>query len=297
MTPLKMSEPKIVWPEGAILGEGPVWAEEQQALYWVDIKGLKLHSFTPSTGSRQSWICDESIGCVDAPNAKGALLAATQSGFAWLWPKPDGTVERQSIEQTGAETAPGHRFNDGKRAPDGSFWAGSMDNSEKTNAGTWWRLDPETGKASSIDGGYRVPNGPAFDPVRGRVYLTDSARQIVYLAQFDAGGQGLLQAKTIFLKFSEGEGYPDGMQVHSDGSLWIAFWDAACVRRYAPDGTLIQQIGLPVTRPTSLALAPEISALFVTSASIGLEKDGWQGGLVQVDFCSSELDFASRSRS
>lgn len=297
MTPLELSEPRIVWPGGAILGEGPVWAPKQQVLYWVDIKGLKLHSFTPSTGSRQSWTCDEPIGCVDAPDANGALLAATKSGFAWLRLQPNGTVERKPIEATGAETALGHRFNDGARAPDGSFWAGSMDNSEKTDAGTWWRLDPETGKASSIDGGYRVPNGPAFDPVRRRVYLTDSPRQIVYLAQFDEGGRGALQTKSIFLRFREGEGYPDGMQVHSDGSLWIAFWDAACVRRYAPNGALIQQIDLPVTRPTSLALAPEISALFVTSASIGLEKDGRQGGLVQVDFCSSDLAFASRSRS
>lgn len=297
MTPLELSEPKIVWPGGAILGEGPVWSTHQQALYWVDIKGLKLHRFSPVSGVRQSWICDEPVGCIDAPDADGALLAATRSGFAELWLQPDGSARRRPIKATGAETRPGHRFNDGKRAPDGSFWAGAMDDSEATDAGVWWRLDPHSGEATMMDEGYRVPNGPAFDPTRNRVYLTDSARQTVYVREFNSEGPGFLRTKSVFLKFGEGDGYPDGMQVHSDGSLWIAFWDAACVRRFAPSGALIQQIDLPVTRPTSLALAPELSALFVTSASIGLEDDGRQGGLVQLHFGSSVSGSASPLRS
>ena len=281
MTPLTLSEPEVIWPAHAVLGEGPVWDPDEQALYWVDIKGLKLHRYTPATGARESWTADEPIGCIDTPNVRGDLLAATRSGFAWLSLGADGAVKRRPIVSPEASTLPGNRFNDGKRAPDGSFWAGTMDDAEAADTGAWWRLDPVSGEAVQMDSGYRVTNGPAFDPVNARIYVTDSARQTVFVASFDPIRGGGLQDKDVFLQFGDGDGYPDGMQVHSDGSLWIAFWDGACLRRFAPDGALIQQIDLPVTRPTSLAFAPELNSVFVTSAAIGLEGEG-EGALLRL---------------
>lgn len=280
MTPLSHSDPEIVWPARAILGEGPVWAAREQAVYWVDIKGLALHRYTPGTGARDSWRADEAIGCIDRPDADGELLAATRSGFAQLVPKGDGSVERRALASPERDAYPGNRFNDGKRAPDGSFWAGTMDDAEETASGAWWRFDPESGAATCLERGYRVTNGPAFDVTRRRVYLTDSARQTVFAADWISGSG--FENKRVFASFGEGDGYPDGMQVHADGSLWIAFWDGACLRRFAPDGTLIQTIDLPVQRPTSLAFAPELNSVFVTSASIGLEGEG-EGALLRLD--------------
>ena len=279
--PLTLSEPEIVWPARAVLGEGPVWDPDGQALYWVDIKGLKLHRYTPADGARESWTADEPIGCIDAPNVRGDLLAATRSGFARLNLGSDGAVKRRPIVSPEAATRPGNRFNDGKRAPDGSFWAGTMDDAEAADTGAWWRLDPVSGEAVKMDDGYRVTNGPAFDPVNARIYVTDSARQTVFAASFDSVRGGGLADKEVFLQFGDGNGYPDGMQVHADGSLWIAFWDGACLRRFAPDGALIQTLNLPVTRPTSLAFAPELGAAFITSASIGLE-GAREGALLRV---------------
>lgn len=279
MAPLILSDPEIAGPVRAILGESPVWAAASRALYWVDIKGLRLHRFFPETREQENWQADEPIGCIDAPDAEGYLLAATRSGFARLCPDAKGALERTLLASPEAEALPGNRFNDGKRAPDGSFWAGTMDDAEKVDSGTWWRLDPATNETIPLDTGYRVTNGPAFDAQRKRVYLTDSARQTVFVADWINGGG--FENKRVFLQFSGGEGYPDGMQVHADGSLWIAFWGGACLRRFSPDGGLIQQIGLPVQRPTSLAFAPEINCIFVTSASIGVEGEA-EGALLRI---------------
>lgn len=280
MTPLAHTDPEIVWPARAILGEGPVWSASEQAVYWVDIKGLALHRYTPGTGARDSWRADEAIGCIDIPDADGALFAATRSGFAQLVPTGDGSVERRALVSPERDAYPGNRFNDGKRAPDGSFWAGTMDDAEEADSGAWWRFDPESGTATCLERSYRVTNGPAFDVTRRRVYLTDSARQTVFAADWISGGG--FENRRVFASFGEGDGYPDGMQVHADGSLWIAFWDGACLRRLSPDGTLIQTIDLPVQRPTSLAFAPELNSVFVTSASIGLEGEG-EGALLRLD--------------
>lgn len=279
MTPWKLTDPEIVWPAGAVLGEGPVWSPREGALWWVDIKGLALFRYELETGLRSVWRADEPIGCIDAPDLSGRLLAATRSGFAWLVPGEGGAVARTSIITPESDLS-GNRFNDGKRAPDGSFWAGSMDDAEAADSGAWWRLDPTTGKARRLATGYRITNGPAFDPARSRVYLTDSARQTVFAADWIAGG-GFDQLR-VFKQFGAGDGYPDGMEVDRDGALWIAFWDGACLRRYDPNGQLIQTVGLPAQRPTSLAFAPEVGRIFVTSAAIGLEPARAQGALMSL---------------
>lgn len=281
MTPLALNTPELVWPAGAVLGESPVWCGHRKILYWVDIKGLKLHAFAPETGTRRTWEASEPIGCITAPDARDIVLAATQSGFAALQLGDTGKVFMTPILSPEADTLPGNRFNDGKRAPDGSFWAGTMDNAEEADTGSWWRLEVSSGTATQLDSGYRVTNGPAFDAARSRVYLTDSARQTVFVADWISGGG--FTNKRVFLQFKPGEGYPDGMQVYSDGSLWIAFWDGACLRRFSPDGQLIQSVDLPVQRPTSLAFAPDRNEIYITSASTGLDAaDEWQGGLLRV---------------
>jgi sugar lactone lactonase YvrE len=161
---------------------------------------------------------------------------------------------------------PGNRFNDGKADPLGGFWAGTMDDSEKSVTGAWWRLAPD-GAVTKIDTGYHVTNGPAFDPVRGRVFLTDSAKQTVFVADTDGAS---ISNKRVFLQFSEGDGYPDGMEIDNEGCLWIAFWDGWVVRRFSPEGGLLTGVKLPVPRPTSIAFAGD--KLFVTSASVGLDE-------------------------
>lgn len=278
--PAHMSEPEIVWPANAILGEGPVWDPRAAALYWVDIKACRLHRFTPSTGAKESWTSAEPVGCIAAPAPDGTMLAATRSGFASLKPGRDGRVARTALCSPEAGRFPANRFNDGKIAPDGSFWAGTMDDAEQADTGGWWRFDPRTGTADLLETGYRVTNGPAFDAERGRVYLTDSARQTVFAADWIKGGG--FENKRVFLQFNDGDGYPDGMQVFADGSLWIAFWDGACLRQVSPDGDILSVVPLPMKRPTSLAFAPELKRIFVTSAAIGLKADGIEGSLAQL---------------
>jgi sugar lactone lactonase YvrE len=50
-----MSHVKCVWPSAAVLGEGPAWDDEEEALYWVDIKAPAVHRYMPSTGATDGW--------------------------------------------------------------------------------------------------------------------------------------------------------------------------------------------------------------------------------------------------
>jgi D-xylonolactonase len=54
-----MDAPRCIWPAEAMLGEGTLWSAREQALYWVDILGKRLHRCRNDGGGRQSWDFDE----------------------------------------------------------------------------------------------------------------------------------------------------------------------------------------------------------------------------------------------
>ncbi|MGH8800621.1 MAG: SMP-30/gluconolactonase/LRE family protein, partial [Casimicrobiaceae bacterium] len=47
----------------ASLGECPVWAIDEQVLYWVDINAPSLNRFDPKSPANLAWPMPSSIGC------------------------------------------------------------------------------------------------------------------------------------------------------------------------------------------------------------------------------------------
>lgn len=248
----------------AVLGEGPVWVEREQALYWVDIPEKRLFRWAEGEGSRT--IDQPAHICSLAPRVGGGFIGAGYEGFLAL--APGGGISPLANPEPELAT---NRFNDGKVDRAGRFWAGSMDRFEREATGSLYRLDPDL-SWTKADGGYRVTNGPAFSRDGRTMYHTDSALQLVYA--FDLDEDGTASARRPFLRFGADEGYPDGMTVDAEDCLWIAFWDGWCVRRFSPSGERLEEIGVPVQRPTSCAFGgPELDRLFVTSASRGLSPE------------------------
>ena len=247
-----------------VLGEGPVWVEREQALYWLDIKGRKIFRLGED-GARSEWPTPFRVGCI-APRAGGGFIAGTDQGIALIQlGGPSFEIAFNPEEQL-----PDNRFNDGKVDRSGRFWAGTMDDRERQASGTLYRIGVDLG-CSTVDTGYKVTNGPAFSPAGDLLYENDSALQVTYV--FDLDADGIAANRRIFLTFDEGDGYPDGMTVDAEGCLWIAFWDGWCVRRFSPDAELLETIEVPVARPTSCALGgPDLDQLYVTSARVGLDE-------------------------
>ena len=248
----------------AVLGEGPVWAAREQALYWVDIKGLKIFRLDDG-GAVEQWRTPFRVGSI-VPRSRGGFIAGTEHGIAEF----DAGSGRFEILFDPEQELPDNRFNDGKVDGSGRFWAGTMDEAEKQASGTLYRIDPDL-SWTAIDSGYRVTNGPAFSPDGRLMYHNDSARQLTYV--FDMDDNGDAANRRVFLRFGEGDGYPDGMTVDAEGCLWVAFWDGGCVRRFSPEGEWLQAVEMPVARPTSCAFGGSaLDRLYVTSASIGLDE-------------------------
>lgn len=245
----------------ATLGEGPVWDARAGALLWVDIADRTLFRWSADGGTRQFALADHV--CCLAPRASGGFIGGGYAGFLAL----DAGLAISALGNPEPHL-PGNRCNDGKLDRAGRFWAGTMDRAERADSGSLYRLDPDL-RWHRIDSGYLVSNGPAFSRDGRTMYHADSARRIIHA--FDLAGDGSASHRRVHLRFAAGQGYPDGMTVDADDCLWVAFWDGACVCRFAPDGQLLAQIPVPVQRPTSLCFGgPALDRLFITSARRGL---------------------------
>ena len=248
----------------AVLGEGPIWVEREQALYWVDINGLKIFRLDKS-GELSEWPTPFRVGSI-APRKSGGFIGGTDQGIADI----DLEAGRFDIVANPEKQLPGNRFNDGKVDRRGRFWAGTMDDQEKAATGTLYCFD-ETMSWTAVDGSYHVTNGPAFSPSGDRMYHNDSARRVTYVFDLE---DGKAVNRRSLIEVADGQGFPDGMTVDSEGCLWIAFWDGGCVRRYSPRGEWLETVEMPVSRPTSCAFGGvDFDQLFITSASRDLDSE------------------------
>lgn len=251
----------------AVLGEGPCWVAREQRVYWLDIKGQRLFRLDPD-GTVREWPTPMRVGSV-APRAGGGFVAGTDLGFMSFALDDDEGPRFTEICHPEADLE-GNRFNDGKVDRVGVFWAGTMDDREKEDRGSLYRLGADH-RWTRADDDYAVTNGPAFSPAGDVLYHTDSGKRTIF--KFAMRDDGTLGPREIFARFAGAEGYPDGMTVDAEGCLWVAFWDGWAVRRFAPDGGELAIIETPVQRPTSVVFGgPQLDRLYITSARVGLDQ-------------------------
>ncbi|MBB6124197.1 SMP-30/gluconolactonase/LRE family protein [Sphingobium subterraneum] len=248
------------------LGEGPVWVERDQSLYWVDIR-------TPAIW-RRDWASGD-VTLYDppwpvtalAPHAAGGFIAGTMHGLALIDPERGAYDHLADLEPD----VPGNRCNDGKVDRAGRFWAGTMDDAEEQASGQLFRVDSPT-HWTLMDGGYRVTNGPAFSRDNRIMYHADSALGRIYRYALDEAGE--IVTREEFVHFERADGYPDGMSVDAQSHLWVAFWDGWCLRRLSPEGHCVETLEVPVQRPTSCTFAGSgLDTLVITSARIGIPEN------------------------
>ncbi|MEV5551382.1 SMP-30/gluconolactonase/LRE family protein [Streptomyces sp. NPDC052309] len=73
---------------------------------------------------------------------------------------------------------------------------------------------------------------------------------------------------------------PDGMTVDSDGCIWSAIWGGSQIRRYSPEGQLLQSVDVPALQPTAVCLTGQ--HLIVTTAAYGPADPGpWDGAVLR----------------
>ena len=271
------------------LGEGPVWDCVGGFLYFVDIERDSVFKLQVSTGNVD-------MRTVRRPSAiglcrSGRLIIACGAGVVLL-DFENGIVSPMCNP---IEHNPLARLNDGKVAPDGSFWVGSMQNNIAED-GTPIELNSDIGGMFRVTSdGCTVPllpetlgimNTLAWSPNNREFFFADSMKGALFSAVHNTDGTlGSIKQFNTDCPL----GVPDGSATDEEGYLWNARWGGGSVVRFDPSGSMDRTVNIPATNVTSCCFGgSDLKTLFVTTARSGLSRQAVdenpnEGALFAVD--------------
>lgn len=232
--------------------EGLVWMGDADCLLFQDLPRDRT----------MRWIEDMGVSVYRSPSGyangqtrdrEGRLISCSHHQRCLFRTELDGRVIRLVDRHDGRRlNAP----NDVAVKSDGSIWftdplygiqtdyEGGRQSSEQPPA--LYRFDPESGRTTVAAGDFDGPNGLAFSPDEGRLYVTETGDQTTddpkqYIRAFGVGQGGRLTGGDIFHKVEPG--YADGLCVDEDGNLWASAADG--VHCIDPDGRLLGKVFVP----------------------------------------------------
>ena len=274
---------EIAFNKQAVLGECPVWSEEEKLLYWVDISKGLLNRFDPIKGENEYIKFDEEIACFAFREKKGFIVALRNK----IYLLDDFSTNNMKFIASPKDKFPNHRFNDGKCDSMGRFWLGTMnEKKDKANASLYC-LDNNL-KLVKKETGVYTSNGLAF--IANKLYYADTSSFKIYSYDIDMQSSKISN-KQVFFQSSNLK--PDGACVDNENNYWLAIFGSSCVVKLSKKGELIRRIDLPVKYPTMPCFGGEdLKTLYITSASKPLSeedkiKNPYEGCLLKIkmDVC------------
>lgn len=251
----------ILWRGINSLGESPMWHVAEQAFYWIDIVNPSLHRLNLTSGDYQHWEMDDYIGAV-VPREEGGVIVTVGNKILSVDISSGELTTIAAIEPWSKDI----RMNDGKCDRQGRLWIGVASTDTENPKGGLFRLDPD-GKLTQMEDKITISNGLGWSPDDKTFYYTDGLKYRIYQYDFDIDS-GSITNRRVFLQLDKSAIEPDGLTVDSEGYIWEAQWNSWKIFRYAPDGTLSDEITMPVKRPTSCIFGgPNLDVLYVTSCS------------------------------
>ena len=250
------------------LAEGPLWHPDRQRLFWFSILDGTLHSADADGADVREWRLGErasAAGVIDRDH----LLLASETG---LWTLDLEAGEKRPVVPLEADNTR-TRSNDGRSAPDGAFWIGTMGLAAEDGLGAFYRYDPDDRPpVAVVRRDITIPNATCFAPDGSFAYLCDTRERVIRRAPLADGRPAGEFAPHIDLR-SDGLN-PDGAVVDEEGCLWCAMFGAGEVQRFSPDGERIGAIAFPARQLTCPAFGGKAGrTLFVTSAWEHLHED------------------------
>ncbi|WP_460448304.1 SMP-30/gluconolactonase/LRE family protein [Alsobacter sp. SYSU BS001988] len=243
------------------LGETPLWCDQTQTIWWLDIERPRVQALEWATKRHRVFPLQATWAGGLAFAKDGRLLVALDNSL-WFMDRESGALERFiEVEAEGRGT----RLNDGRCDPTGRLWIGTMDERFVEPLGTLYRIEP-SGRSTPMFDGIQVANSITTSPDGRVLYFADTRRFVIWAFDIDADGE--LSDRRMFADYTGGKGRPDGSCVDAEGYLWNAVFAGGRVVRYAPDGRVDRTIELPVTNPTCVCFGgPDLDRLIVTTAT------------------------------
>jgi len=288
-----MDAVKCLAPTHDRCGEGALWIEHEQALYWCDVGRFLVHRYDLATQSVRSWSFDEPVVALAPTTDRSRLLVCLASRILLWRPAGDSSVDI-------GFSLPGYRkvrLNDGRADPAGYFWVGSMENNtlpsgdldtaveghfQSPGLGVLYRVAMD-GSSRVMRSGIGVSNTLCWSADGRTFFFGDTLANEIRAFDYDLETAEIGQSRSHFAGFNRGG--PDGSAIDSEGCLWNCRFGGGCVVRVAPDGKIARIIEMPCADITICAFGgADMKTLFVLSASmLGHAGERLAGSLFAID--------------
>ena len=281
-------EPKMVADTRLVVGEGTLWHEGEQKLYWLDIPNGGIYRYDPREAKHERVYAGEVIGGFTI-QADGSLLLFMARGAVRIWKRGElSTVIEEIPEERGT------RFNDVIADPEGRVFCGTMSTPQRP--GCLYHLE-RSGKISRVLEGIGISNGMGFTPDRKRLYYTDSSKGEIYVFDYEHKS-GAIRNQRVLIRVPASEGEPDGLTVDAEGFIWSARWNGGCIVRFSPEGREVLRVKLPAKKVSCLTFGgKDHRDIYISTA--GGDKREEEGPGAGALFCvnlgiAGRAEFASR---
>jgi sugar lactone lactonase YvrE len=262
---MKTLTAEVVFRNPSELGEGSLWDDVGQRLFWVDIYQQKLCVFDPRNRSNLAYHVGEDVGTVVVAS-DSEVIVALRTGLFWFDLRSGELAPLTPVEGLG----PTLRCNDGKCDPRGRFWVGTMVEGKTSGGAALYCLDTNLQLETRIEG-VTISNGLAWSGDTRRFFYIDTPTQRIDVYDFDAE-RGTLHDRRVVIEIPKSVGSPDGMTIDERDKLWVALWGGGKVICVDPSsGSIEAEVRLPVPNVTSCAFGgPELDELYITTARSGM---------------------------
>lgn len=258
---LEASEPTVLVDLPCETGEGPLWHDEEQVLYWLDIPPGRVYRYDPVGGTNElAFEHGSAIGGITIQQ-DGSLLLFGVAGQVLHWRDGDVTTVVDEIPDE-RDT----RFNDVIAGPDGRVYCGTMPGEDGQAA--LYRLDTD-GTITQLYDDLGQSNGMGFTADRSTMFLTDTRFRAIYRMSFEESS-GTLSNREAIIRTPQDNGAPDGMAVDDNDTIWSARWGGSGLFRYDAAGKLLGRVEMPVKNVSSITFGgPDYRTAYVTTATGG----------------------------
>jgi gluconolactonase len=268
---------ELTWlADGTIWAEGPVYLPDEDALVWSDVRSNLVLRWSAADGAAHDLYRPSDFANGHTLDHDGRILACEH-----------GTRRIARYERDGSRTTIVDRY-DGKRfnspndivvASDGAIWFtdppyGILDDNEGYKADSElggcfvFRLDRATGELSVATDALVHPNGLAFSPDEGTLYISDTSMARIeggnhHIMAFDVIDGRQLDSPRIFKVIEPG--LSDGLRVDVEGNVWTSAGDG--IHILDADAVELGRILLPQEASNCTFGGADGRRLFITATS------------------------------
>lgn len=260
---------KCIFEKQCVIGEGPVWNNEDNLLYFTNGLQKEICALDIKTGEITTLPTKIGVAaiCFDIDNN---LIFSGVSGIYRLKNgKLEALFDMEKIKIRG--------FNDGKVGPDGRLYVGTQSEkrrgiSEKIDGGLY-SISPD-GEVNTLLYGLRLSNGLDWSMDEKRFYHTDSDTKIIKEYMFDKR-EGSIEYTGRHIEVPG----VDGFTIDENDKIYAACWGKSHIAVIDTKKMETESyMPVPTKMPASCAFCGEnMDMLAVVTASMDIENDAQAG--------------------